>query len=81
MNNYDEKINKLAYICQTTFPVPIGNHSETVAQISKLMSGLISFHFENWGEMPDEEREKIISDVVNKYEGKIGIKSETDIFL
>lgn len=76
MNNYNEKINKLAFICQTTFPLPIGNHSETVVQISKLMSGLAPFHFENWNTMSDEEREKIISDVVDKYEGKIGIKSE-----
>jgi hypothetical protein len=70
MNGYREKINKLASICQTQFPRPVGSHSETVAAISKLVPALAFAHFENWDSMSDEEHKKIISDVVDKYRKK-----------
>ncbi len=79
--NYNEKINKLASICQTQFPRPVGNHSETIAAISKLIPLLAFAHFENWDSMSDGERKKIISDVVDKYEEKIGVTSELPVAL
>ena len=81
MNCYYEKINKLASICQTQFPRPVGSHSETIAAISKLVPILAFAHFEEWDSMSDEDHKKIISDVVDKYEERIGVTSELPVAL